>query len=269
MNPLPSPPTSLIGRCLRRLRGKELTKYLQGFAAEVVITARITSPAAAGRTLGNELIGEPLSPTPILNILAMVESGEIPMTRERLKAVVDQDEGAIRFYTLNPWIIDPTGQSAPPTKKGRKPKNLTQSESVATPRPPALTAETPTLQPAPAPPKPKNSKPTKKSVGEKPADQKPRLTAEELRKLSQQEEEHQRLAFQPKKPEPTPSVFRGTPPPSINASEEEREEWRKISKKEKEEHILTELSKGWEISNEWDGLQPVAKYAKWVGPPPA
>lgn len=134
MNPLPSPPTSLIGRCLRRLRGKELTKYLQGFAAEVVITARMTSPAAAGRTLGNELIGEPLSPTPILNILAMVESGEIPMTRERLKAVVDQDEGAIRFYTLNPWIIDPTGQSAPPTKKGRKPRIQEVPEQPSPPK---------------------------------------------------------------------------------------------------------------------------------------
>ncbi len=124
MTPTATAPPSLIGKCLRHIRGKHLTEYLKSYAEDVVIAARIMGPRAAGESLGKEIFGKDkgVSPTPILTIVAMVESGEIPMTRERLKAVVDQDKGAMLFYARNPWIIDPTGKSAPPVKKGRKPR---------------------------------------------------------------------------------------------------------------------------------------------------
>jgi hypothetical protein len=271
MIPSATTPTSLIGKCLRHIRGKHLTEYLQGYAEDVVIAARIMGPRAAGDSLGKEIIGKAISPTPIITIVAMVESGEIPMTRERLKAVVDQDEGAMLFYARNPWIIDPTGKSAPPVKKGRKPSNPPMSETNEKPKTPSTSPkkkEPRAKTQSAALPEPKNSKTEKKVDDEKTPDEIPSHTAAPPWKiLSQQESENQRQAFEPKKPEPKPPVFRGTSAPSMTASEEEREEWRKLRKKEIAEFIFTERSKGWEIPSDWDGLKPAATVAKWIDSP--
>lgn len=140
-------------------------------------------------------------------------------------------------------------------------ENEPTAEKPVTPSAPVL---------PPAPPEPKISKRAKKIEGEKkPGNETPRLTSEELRKLSQQESEHQRQAFQPKKNEPKPPVFRGTPPPPIKASDEEREEWRRIRKREIADYIVASKEKGWEIPADWDGLAPISSVATWIGPPSA
>lgn len=268
MSPLPSPPTSLIGKCLRRSGPKQRGKILESYAADVVIACRILGPRAAGASLGVELFGEKgaVTATPILKVVAMVESGEIPVTKEQLLAVVQQDESAMRFCESNPWIVDPTGQSAPPAKKGRKP-GTPEFKTIAVPE---VKPTTPVRGEQRTTPESKNSKRAKKTEGEKkPGNAPPRLTSDELRKLSQQESEHQRQAFQPKKNEPKPPVFRGTPPPPMKASNEELEEWRRIRKREIADHIVASKELGWEIPADWDGLTPVHTVATRIGQPSA
>jgi hypothetical protein len=203
---------------------------------------------------------------------SLEKSVNLPI-RAKKGATPDYKDALIAWKRINPkppkneLLAGWTPQRLPSAQDGR-PEQSAQSTvpgsepAVETPARPSAPVVSPVMH------EPEKSIPTKKSGSERPANHKPLFTAEELRKLSQQESEHQRQAYQPKKPEPTPPVFRGTPPPPMNASEEERVEWRKISKKEKEEYILSAPSLGWEISAEWDGLQPVANFAKWIGLPP-
>lgn len=268
--PFESMPTSLIGQCLRDCGPKQRGKLLEGYPAEVVITCRILGPVAAGKSLGKVLFGKIVTATPILKVVSMVESGEIPVTREQLLAVVQQDESAMRQYALNPWIVDPTGKSAPPTKKGRKPGDPPKSETNELPEAASKKRERQTRKGSTAAARPPEvDEPTEKVGDEKTRDEMPRLTAEKLKELSQQEEEHQRQAIQRKEPEPAPPPFRGTPAPPLKASEEEREEWRRLRKQEMAEFVENARSQGWEIPDDWDGLKSVAKVAKWIGPPPA
>lgn len=123
MNLRPHPPTTLIGKCMCRGGQKLRGKIIEGYATEVVILYRIMGASAAGKSLGEELFDEPLTATPVLRVVAKVASNEIQVSKEQLLAVVQQHEFTRRYYKLHPWIIDPTGKSAPPTKKGRKPGN--------------------------------------------------------------------------------------------------------------------------------------------------
>jgi hypothetical protein len=184
----------------------------------------------------------------------MVESNEIPVTKEELLAVVQQDESAMRYYAQNPWLIEPSGKNAPAAKKGRKPKNFTQPKTDAPLKPSSSTPES-------GKPKAKVSTPPKPiETTTKP----PRLTAEELRDLTRREEENQRRPPE-KKTEPKPPVFRGTPPPPKGSTEEELEAWRTKKKQELAEFIAQALNLGWAIPANWDGYGSAAKVAKWIG----
>jgi len=255
---------SLIGRCLDHCSSKEAAIILRGYPVEVLIAARIKGAKNAGASLGKEICGKAVSATPILNIVAMVESGEIAVTQEEILKVVNQDERSIRFYKQNPWLIDPTGSSAPPTKKGRKPAEKASTDPNELKATPSKKTRRTIKVAKPTSSRPSESKQNTEQGEEEPSAP-PRLTGEALRKLAEEEKEHQKKSLQLKAEEPKPSNFRGTPAPPVNASEEERKEWRKIRQQEIDEHIKQERDKGWEYPPDWDGLGSVAKVAKWIG----
>ena len=254
----------LIGRCLDDCSTKEAAIILQGYPVEVLVTARIKGPARAGKILGLEICGKPVSATPILRIVKMVESGEIAVTREEILAVVNQDERSIRFFKQNPWLIDPTGKDSPPAKKGRKPKNLTEPETDVPPQAPPPSSKK--REPRPKPVSTPTSTPASGGNQGGPAETPPpRISAEELRELKRQEEENQRRPRE-QKIERKPAQFRAPSPPTQNATEEEKAAYPALRKQALHDYITEQRSKGWEFPADWDGYGSAAKAAKWVGP---
>jgi len=249
-------PKSLIGKCLRQSRGKYRTEYLRGHAAVVVVAARIVGPRSAGKTLGIEFFGEPLSPTPILTIVAAVECDEIHLTEEDLRAVVMQDEGATQFLQSNPWLIDPTGKSAPPKRRGRKPKS-----AAAEPTPTQKGMDrTPDAEPTPP-----KSRDTAKRATETHRKQNP--SPEYWAALSKEHEEDGKRPPQKPKPKPEPPVFRCPQAPPRSASEEEHVAWIQEKCKALADYIQHALALGWEISPDWDGYNPLKNHARYIGQP--
>ncbi len=115
-------PPSLLGQCIRGCRGKKLAEVLSGHAVDVILAQRILGSRVAAEQLGTILFDYPdMSATPVDTVVKWVESGKIPMTEAKLRAAALADETASKFFALNPWLTDPTGESVPRTK-GRKPR---------------------------------------------------------------------------------------------------------------------------------------------------
>lgn len=232
---------SLLGACLE----KQLGESLEAHAAEVIILARILGAEKAGEALGTQLGGKPFKRKPIRTIVDKVESGELPVTVDELKKVAETDPATKAFLERNPWLIDPTGKSVP-KQRGRKPKGRIRASVPWVPQ------SAPPVQPPHQPAKPA---PTQEVVAPK-KDEEP-----DWKELSRLEEEHSRRLPE-KKVVRTPPQFRGTPPPPVTATEEEREIWRALNKIEIADFIVNALTLGWEIPEGWDGLIGVTKVAK-------
>lgn len=270
-------PKSLIGCVLRRCKGKQRTAYLRGFAAEVLIAHRIMGPVGAGESIGIELFGDSVSPTPILNIVKEIESGIIPMTEEKLRNVVMQDEGAIKFLADNPWLIDVSGKSAPAKRPGPKPR---MEIAPAAPMPAADEKPSPNIPATPKatakstvspPSKKKTSESSKSTVETAPQEDAPQPTGKasdnqpDWAAIAAEHERHskQRPPVKVVEESPLPKfVGPRLPENGSKATRAENEAYQAARKIVLDEYITNARSLSWDLGG-WDGYgDPMAHATK-------
>jgi len=251
---IPAPQT-LIGKCIQGCRGDKITAVLRGYAAEVVVAARIMGPRAAGETLGQEILGRGISPTPIETIVEEVESGQIPMTSEQLLVLIMEDEAGVRFLAANPWVIDVTGKSAPARKRGRKPR--IESSAVADTAPPTAVLAT----------KAKQTERAKKASKAKFSQESKSISASAARRQTEASQEDEEpdwdvLLLETKKhgnspapatrSTPQPPPFISPPFPGVDVSNEQRLEYLAAKRLAIDDYEQSLRGSDWELDPEWN-----------------
>ncbi|MEI6654748.1 MAG: hypothetical protein WCP45_08275 [Verrucomicrobiota bacterium] len=228
---------------------------MRGYAAEVVVAARIMGPRAAGKTLGQEILGRDISPTPIETIVKEVESRQTPMTSEQLRTVVMGDEAGARFLAANPWVIDVTGESAPARKPGRKPR--IESSAVADTASPTAVLATKAKQAERAKKATKtNFSQESKSISASAARRQPETSRED------EEPNWDLLLLETKKhgnsPAPAtrttqrPPPFISPPFPGVDVSNEQRLEYLAAKKLAIDDYEQSLRGSEWELDPEWN-----------------
>ena len=219
-----------------------MADLLEPYAAEVVIIQRIIGSRAAAARLGAVLFGHPdMSPTPVDTIVARVESGEIPLTKEDLQRAALADDFTAKHLATKPWLTDPTGKSVPRTK-GRKPRPapvLPARPAVKPQRAKAAEVTTKEL-PTPAPAVPPQAAPSDADTGnsrksrdrrpvEKADKPQPELVREEGEsdwdELLLQTKEHANKRTPPLSATPKPPSFQSPRIPRAHATNEVREQY--------------------------------------------